>query len=221
LILLNKPFDVLSQFTDQEGRATLADHLDLPGVYVCGRLDRDSEGLLLLTDNGTLQHRISHPRHKMPKTYWVQVEGSPTPETLATLRAGVTLRDGPARAERLRVIDEPADLWPRVPPIRWRAAIPTTWLEITVGEGRNRMVRRMTAAAGLPTLRLIRASIGPHTLEGLTPGQWREIEVPDPDPLPQRQHRLHSPRAKPAGRGPTRAKPGSARGSTKRKVPHR
>ncbi|WP_413203476.1 pseudouridine synthase [Rhodospirillum sp. A1_3_36] len=180
LILLNKPFDVLSQFTDGEGRATLADHLSIPGVYVCGRLDRDSEGLLLLTDNGALQHRISHPKYKLPKTYWVQVEGTVAPKALDALHQGVMLKDGPARAAMARVIEEPPDLWPRTPPIRWRAAIPTTWLEITVKEGRNRMIRRMTAAVGLPTLRLIRAAIGPHDLEGLPTGAWREITVPDP-----------------------------------------
>jgi 23S rRNA pseudouridine2457 synthase len=181
---LNKPYDVLSQFTDGDGRATLADHLSMPGVYVCGRLDRDSEGLLLLTDNGALQHRISHPKHKLPKTYWVQVEGTVDPKALEALHQGVTLKDGPARATTARVIEEPTGLWPRTPPIRWRAAIPTAWLEITVTEGRNRMIRRMTAAVGLPTLRLIRAAIGPHDLAGLAPGTWREVTVPDPPTPP-------------------------------------
>ncbi|MCF8481775.1 MAG: pseudouridine synthase [Rhodospirillum sp.] len=189
LILLNKPYDVLSQFTDGEGRATLADHLPIPGVYVCGRLDRDSEGLLLLTDNGSLQHRISHPKHKMPKTYWAQVEGTPDPVALDGLRQGVRLKDGPARANSVLILTEPPGLWPRTPPIRWRAAIPTTWLEITVTEGRNRMIRRMTAAVGLPTLRLIRAAIGPHTLDDLAPGAWREVTLPDPPEPPPRPGR--------------------------------
>lgn len=173
LILFNKPFDVLSQFTDGEGRATLASYIPVPDVYVCGRLDRDSEGLLLLTDDGALQHRLSHPRHKTPKTYWAQVEGVPTPTALEALRRGVTLNDGPARAHDVRVMDEPA-VWPRTPPIRFRARIPTTWISLSVTEGRNRMVRRMTAAVGLPTLRLIRWSVGDWTLDGLDHGAWRE-----------------------------------------------
>ncbi|GEO79977.1 pseudouridine synthase [Pararhodospirillum oryzae] len=178
LILLNKPFDVLSQFTDKEERATLASLVPVPDVYVCGRLDRDSEGLLLLTDEGAWQHRISHPRHKMPKTYWAQVEGVPEPAALKALCEGVTLADGPARALEACVIPEPAGLWPRTPPVRFRRHIPTTWIRLGVAEGRNRLVRRMTAAVGLPTLRLIRWSIGPWTLEGLEPGCWREETLP-------------------------------------------
>lgn len=177
LIALNKPFDVLCQFTDPLGRATLADHVSVPGVYAAGRLDRDSEGLLLLTDNGKLAQRITDPRHALPKTYWAQVEGAPDPNALAQLRLGVVLNDGPTRPADVSLIDgEPAGLWPRVPPIRFRAQIPTHWLQLTIREGRNRQVRRMTAAVGLPTLRLVRAAIGPIRLEHLAPGQWQEID---------------------------------------------
>lgn len=177
LILLNKPYGVLSQFTDDGGRPTLADCLTIPGVYVAGRLDRDSEGLLALTDDGALQTRISHPRHKQPKTYWVQVEGIPEEAALEKLRRGVELNDGPTRPTDVLRIVEPAHLWPRDPPIRHRAAIPTAWLEMTLREGRNRQIRRMTASVGCPTLRLIRYRIGDWTLDGLAPGQWRETGV--------------------------------------------
>jgi 23S rRNA pseudouridine2457 synthase len=177
LILFNKPFGVLSQFTDRGSdteRATLSGHIDVPGVYPAGRLDRDSEGLLLLTDDGALQARIAEPRFKMPKFYLVQVEGDVGEESLAALRQGVRLKDGltlPAEAER---IDDPA-LWPRDPPIRVRKSIPDCWIKLTIREGRNRQVRRMTAAIGHPTLRLVRWSIGEWTLEGLQPGEWREV----------------------------------------------
>ncbi len=178
LLLLNKPYGVLCQFTSGEGQPTLARFVAAPGVYPAGRLDADSEGLVVLTDDGALQAAISHPRRGMEKTYWVQVEGVPTPEALARLRKGVELRDGPARASGARAIDEPAGLWPRDPPIRFRKAIPTAWLEVKLREGRNRQVRRMTAAVGLPTLRLVRAAVGPWTLEGLAPGACREVEPP-------------------------------------------
>jgi len=179
LILLNKPFDVLPQFTDREhGRATLADLVPVKGVYPAGRLDRDSEGLLVLTDDGALIARIAQPRHKMPKTYWVQVEGVPTEEALERLRRGVELNDGPTLPAEARPMDEPPNLWPRDPPIRVRLSIPTSWIALTLREGRNRQVRRMTAAVGLPTLRLIRWSVGDWTLGDLQPGQWREVVQP-------------------------------------------
>ncbi|WP_062476933.1 pseudouridine synthase [Variovorax boronicumulans] len=174
LIRFNKPYGVLSQFTPEGRWRGLKDFIDLPGVYVAGRLDADSEGLLLLTDDGKLQARIADPRFKMEKTYWVQVEGVPTDEALAALRNGVQLNDGPTRPARARRLDPPPAVWNREPPIRERKLIPTAWLELAISEGRNRQVRRMTAAVGLPTLRLIRAAIGPYTLDGLAPGTWRE-----------------------------------------------
>jgi 23S rRNA pseudouridine2457 synthase len=177
LILFNKPFDVLSQFTDRDaGRPTLAGYITAKGVRPAGRLDYDSEGLLLLTDDGPLHARIADPRHKLPKVYWAQVEGIPDEAALEKLRRGVVLNDGPTRPAEARIMNEPAGLWPRDPPIRYRAAIPTTWIELVLREGRNRQVRRMTAAVGHPTLRLIRWAVGPWTLEGLVPGQWRETD---------------------------------------------
>lgn len=175
LVLLNKPYQVLSQFSDKDGRATLGDFVDLPGVYPAGRLDYDSEGLILLTDNGKLQARISQPASKTPKSYWVQVEGEPDSSQLDALLRGVTLKDGDAKAVAARAIDSPAGLWDRDPPIRYRASVPDSWIEVVITEGRNRQVRRMTAAAGLPTLRLIRYSIGPWSIDGLEPGNWRQI----------------------------------------------
>ncbi|MCR8956337.1 pseudouridine synthase [Variovorax sp. S2] len=174
LIRFNKPYGVLSQFTPEGRWRGLKDFIDIPGVYVAGRLDADSEGLLLLTNDGQLQARIADPRFKMEKTYWVQVEGVPTEEALAALREGVQLNDGLTRPARARLLHPPPDVWARQPPIRERKSIPTAWLELAISEGRNRQVRRMTAAVGLPTLRLIRAAIGPHTLDGLAPGAWAE-----------------------------------------------
>jgi 23S rRNA pseudouridine2457 synthase len=177
VILLNKPYHVLCQFTDAAERATLAKLMPVRGVYAAGRLDFDSEGLVVLTDSGLLQHRISDPRNKLSKTYWAQVEGIPTTEALRRLTRGVELADGPTLPAKARVLAEPA-VWPRDPPIRFRKEIPTAWLSLTLVEGRNRQVRRMTAAVGFPTLRLIRVRVGPWELEKLGPGEWREVTVP-------------------------------------------
>jgi 23S rRNA pseudouridine2457 synthase len=174
-ILFNKPFRVLTQFTDAQGRVTLRDYIADRGVYPAGRLDYDSEGLVLLTDDGAIQARVSSPRFRLPKTYWVQVEGEPGRDAIERLRQGVRLNDGVGRALEARAIDEPPNLWPRDPPIRYRARIPAQWLELVIDEGRNRQVRRMTAAVGMPTLRLIRAAIGPWTLDGLAPGESRAL----------------------------------------------
>lgn len=180
-ILFNKPFDVLSQFTDKgtEGstRRTLSDFIDIPAVYAAGRLDRDSEGLLVLTDDGKLQQRIANPSNKWPKTYWVQVEGTPSDAALDSLRGGVDLKDGKTRPAQVERMDEPDILWPRTPPIRVRKSVPDCWLSITISEGRNRQVRRMTAAAGHPTLRLIRYSVGDWTLDGLLSGTWNDAPM--------------------------------------------
>ena len=173
-IIFNKPYNVLSQFTDSEGRETLASYIKHKGIYSAGRLDRDSEGLLILTSYGKLQHYISQPRYKMAKTYWAQVEREITPEAIDYLRTGVKLKDGTTAPARVQVIDEP-EIWPRNPPIRERKNVPTSWIEISITEGRNRQVRRMTAEAGFPTLRLIRVAIGPWQLGDLQPGQYREI----------------------------------------------
>jgi len=179
LIRFNKPYGVLSQFGAEGRWRGLKDFIDLPGVYAAGRLDADSEGLLLLTNDGRLQARIADPRFKMDKTYWVQVEGQPDEAALAALRRGVQLKDGPTLPAQARLLaGPPPDLWERDPPIRVRQAIPTAWLELVIREGRNRQVRRMTAAVGLPTLRLIRSAIGPYTLDGLAPGVWRDAPFP-------------------------------------------
>jgi 23S rRNA pseudouridine2457 synthase len=180
LIAFNKPFGVICKFSPEPGKPTLADFIDVPNVYPAGRLDTDSEGLLLLTDNGALQTRISDPSHKLPKTYWAQVEGVPTEAALIALRGGVSLSDFKTQPAGAQLIDEPAGLWPRDPPIRYRAKIPTAWLEITLREGKNRQVRRMTAGVGFPTLRLVRASIGRVSVRGLPLGTWREIDATSP-----------------------------------------
>jgi len=174
-LLFNKPFRVLSQFSAEAGKQTLADYIDQPGVYAAGRLDFDSEGLMLLTDDGALQARVSNPRYKMPKTYLAQVEGIPEQAALAALRQGIKLKDGLTRPARVEAIDEPAWLWSRDPPIRERRQIPTQWLRLEIREGRNRQVRRMTAAVGHPTLRLLRIAIGDWILDGLQPGEYRRL----------------------------------------------
>ncbi len=182
-IRFNKPFDVLPQFTDRSSaespRRTLSGFIDLPGVYPAGRLDRDSEGLMLLTDNGRLQAQISDPKHKMPKTYWVQVEGAPDANAIKALQIGVNLKDGLTRPAKARLMEEPDTLWPRTPPIRVRKTIPDSWIELTLREGRNRQVRRMTAAVGHPTLRLIRYRIGDWTLDDLQSGAWESLPFPN------------------------------------------
>lgn len=175
LILFNKPYGVLTQFTDSDNRPTLADFIPVKGVYPAGRLDRDSEGLLLLTDDGKLQQRLTDPRHKTWKSYWVQVEGTPSQESLEQLRTGITLKDGPTLPAEVRRI-EPPELWPRDPPVRFRKNIPTQWLELRIREGRNRQVRRMTAAINHPTLRLVRVRIGRWRLGNLKSGEWLQVD---------------------------------------------
>jgi 23S rRNA pseudouridine2457 synthase len=176
VLLFNKPYGVICQFSRDGLHSTLADYIPVPDFYAAGRLDTDSEGLLLLTDDGKLQHRITDPKHKLPKTYWVQIEGVPNEAALAQLRRGVQLKDGITLPAEACLIDEPAKLWPRNPPVRFRQNIPTCWLELTIREGRNRQVRRMTAAVGFPTLRLIRYRIGNWSLDGLAIGQWSETQ---------------------------------------------
>ena len=179
LILFNKPYGVLTQFTDGDNRPTLADYISQPGIYAAGRLDKDSEGLLLLTDDGQLQHRLTDPRHKAWKTYWAQLEGEIDEPALQQLRNGIELKDGPTRPARAKRL-APPEIWPRTPPIRYRANIPTSWISLSLREGRNRQVRRMTAAVGFPTLRLIRVAVGEWQLDGLQPGEWRETAAPEP-----------------------------------------
>lgn len=177
ILLFNKPYGVICQFSRDGRHPTLADYIAVPDVYPAGRLDTDSEGLLLLTDDGKLQHRITDPQHKLAKTYWVQVEGIPDETALEKLRRGVLLKDGVTLPAEVRAMEAPINLWPRNPPVRFRKAIPTSWISLTIREGRNRQVRRMTAAVGFPTLRLIRHRIGDWTLDGLAPGRWREQQA--------------------------------------------
>jgi 23S rRNA pseudouridine2457 synthase len=180
LLAFNKPFGVICKFRPEPGRPTLADYINVPNVYPAGRLDTDSEGLLLLTDDGVLQARIANPRHKLAKVYWAQVEGAPTEAALTALRNGVDLGDFTTKPAGARPINAPTNLWPRDPPIRYRAKIPTAWLELTLREGKNRQVRRMTARVGFPTLRLVRAAVGLVSVDNLAPGAWREIDAASP-----------------------------------------
>jgi 23S rRNA pseudouridine2457 synthase len=196
-LIFNKPFGVLTRFTDAAGRATLANWIHVPGVYPAGRLDQDSEGLLVLSDDGPLQARISDPRHHWPKRYWAQVEGTITSAALEQLRAGVRLNDGLTRPAEARRLDPPPSLWPRDPPIRYRRAIPTDWLELVITEGRNRQVRRMTAAVGLPTLRLVRIAVGPWELGDLAPGEHRVL-TPEEVAAATRAMRPSGPQPRPA-----------------------
>ena len=176
LVAFNKPMNMLSQFTDDGHWPGLGRVLDMPGMYPAGRLDRDSEGLLLLTNDGVLQARLTDPKSATPKTYFALVEGTPTPAALDTLRKGVTLKDGPTRPAQVEEVSAPCWLWPRDPPVRFRKSVPEAWLRLTLTEGRNRQVRRMCAHAGLPVLRLVRWSVGPHTLEGIGPGAWKALQ---------------------------------------------
>lgn len=201
ILLLNKPYGVLTQFSPVDGKQTLKDYIPVPGVYAAGRLDADSEGLLLLTDDGALQARISHPKFKLAKTYWAQVEGVPTAAQLAALQAPLDLGDFTTQPCEARLIEEPQGLWPRHPPIRFRLSVPTRWIELTIREGKNRQVRRMTAKVGLPTLRLIRARIGPWSIDGMQPGEWREATDLPPELLA------------PAPRSPSHARSSSGAGA--------
>ncbi len=196
VVLLNKPYGVICQFTPSGAHQTLKDFVPIADVYPAGRLDTDSEGLVVLTGDGDLQHRITDPRHKLPKTYFVEVEGAPGDAALAPLRKGIQLSDYRARPSEVALVAPPEWLWPRVPPVRFRQAIPTTWLQLTIREGRNRQIRRMTAAIGFPTLRLIRHTVGPWTLAGIAPGAWKIAESPtldykEPDTGAARPQKAH------------------------------
>lgn len=212
IVLLNKPYGVLCQFGREAGRQTLKDFVPLPEVYPAGRLDADSEGLVLLTADGGVQHRIADPAHKQPKTYFVQVEGEPSEEALQRLRAGVSLGDFKTAEAAVERVDEPVWVWPRIPPVRFRRLIPTAWLQIVITEGKNRQVRRMTAAVGHPTLRLIRYGIGGWTIEGLRPGEWREVEVA--------RGKAARPRYRPQGANDRQRQPFRQRDVKVRAVPH-
>ena len=177
LILFNKPYGVVCQFTAVSGHCSLKDYISLPGFYAAGRLDTDSEGLIILTDNGRVQNRISHPKYKLPKTYWVQVEGVPTDMALQQLRRGLKIKDYTTQPAKADLMSAPENLWPRTPPVRFRKHIPTAWITLTIQEGKNRQVRRMTAAVGYPTLRLIRFAIGDYSLNDLAPGCWRLLHI--------------------------------------------
>lgn len=192
IVLFNKPYGVLSQFTPEGRWRSLAEFIDLPGVYPAGRLDADSEGLLLLTDDGTLQHRLAHPRHKMEKTYWAQVEGIPDAEALSRLSAGVPLGDFTTQPCRVLPLPDPPGLWPRDPPIRFRKNVPDRWIELSIREGKNRQVRRMCAAVGFPVLRLVRVAIGPYTIGSLRPGELAILAGPEPEKTTSRKKRRKS-----------------------------
>ncbi|PRY14258.1 ribosomal large subunit pseudouridine synthase E [Pontibacter ummariensis] len=193
-IIVNKPYEVLTQFTDEAGRATLKDHVPVPGIYPVGRLDYDSEGLVLLTDDKKLQHRLSNPQFKVEKTYWVQVDGVPTEEALTRLRLGVFIKGSKTAPAKVRLLEEEPSVWERAKPIRFRKNIPTSWVEIRISQGMNRQVRRMTAAVGYPTLRLIRPAIGPLTLGNLAPGTYRELEQEEVEQLKSLAHQPDKPR---------------------------
>jgi 23S rRNA pseudouridine2457 synthase len=215
-ILLNKPYEVLTQFTDEHGRATLKDFVPVPGIYPVGRLDFDSEGLLLLTDDKALQHRLSDPKFKVPKTYWAQVEGAVSEEALEKLRRGVKIKEGLTAPARAEILPDPVEVWERSTPIRFRASIPTSWLQITISQGMNRQVRKMCAAVGLPCLRLIRASIDELHLGGLAPGEWRELTLEESRKLKAKFSATKNPANRKVAVKGDKALPPAPRGPAKR-----